>query len=144
MNKLLLYILLVVVVTIPGALLAAVLIETDEDQLDAIIGQLEDERFDGLLATANYSDGGLEISAGSDLHRFDESQRDEALELLDDATGISSAGSIQLRQQQVDVRDEEATAILNIEVDEGSYVALRLNLSLQQGQWRLERIRVMG
>jgi hypothetical protein len=51
---------------------------------------------------------------------------------------------VELRQQQVTVTDDRATAILNVEVDDGDYVALRLELSNRDGQWLVERIRVMG
>ncbi len=144
MNRIIFYSLLIVAVTIPGAILAAVLVETEEDQLDNLIGGVEQQRLDSLLDAADFERGGLEVSAGSSYQRFDATQRDEALALLDQVTGISSAERVQVRQRQVTVRAEQATAILNIEVNQGEYVALRLNLSRHHGQWRVERIRVMG
>jgi hypothetical protein len=144
MHRVTFYALLFLAVSVPAGVLAAVLIETDEDQIEGLIASVEDERMDALLEAATFDDGGLEISAGSDHRRFDLTQREEAARLLDETTGITSAQRVRLCQRQVTVRDDDATAVLNIEVDEGHYVALRLNLTLQQGQWRLERIRVMG
>ena len=144
MHRFIPYALIVLAVTIPGALLAAVLIESDEDQLEGLIKSVENDRMEAFLDVAAFEQGGLEVSAGSDSYRFDGSQRDEALQLLDDATGISSADRVRLCQQQVTVQNERATAILNVEVGEGTFVALRLNLSRLEGQWRVDRIRVMG
>lgn len=144
MHRFIPYALIVLAISIPGALLAAVLIESDEDQLDGLIKSVENERMEVLLDVAAFERGGLEVSAGSDFYHFDVSQREEALQLLEDATGITSADRVRLCQQQVTVQDERATAVLNVEVGQGTYVALRLNLSMWDGQWRVERIRVMG
>jgi hypothetical protein len=144
MNRIFIYSLVVVIVTIPAVLLARTLIDTEEDQLQRIIDGVEDERVGALIDAAGFESGGLVVSAGESTQRFAGNEREAARSMLEEVTGIDSADRVRLRQQQVTVREENATAVLNVELGDGSYVALRLNLSRQGDQWRVERIRVMG
>jgi hypothetical protein len=145
MKRLLPYALIAVALAVPSALLAAVLHQSEEDQLESLVAAVEDEGLGPLVDNGAFdSQSGLEISAGSELHAFNESGQREARELLDELTGIDSARRVVLRQRQVTVRDGAATAVLNVELDGGTYVALRLHLVDDAGQWRVERVRVMS
>jgi len=144
MNRLIAYSAAVLAVTIPAVLLARTLIQTDEDGLERIVSNIEQERSNALLDVAAFDQGGLVISAGTTSRRFDAAGVEDARALLEQATGIDSAGRVRLRQQQVRVNDERATALLNVEVGDGSYVGLRLNLTLHDGEWLVDQIRVMG
>jgi hypothetical protein len=144
MNRLITYSIVVILVTIPAVLLARTLIVTETDQLEQLLGSLEEARFDDLLAAAVFDDGGLVVSAGSSTERFQIGEQERARALLESETGIGAGERVRLRQRQVDVRERDATAILNVEVGQGSYVALRINFSRRSDNWRVERIRVMG
>lgn len=141
MNRIITYAALLIAITVPAVLLARTLINTDEDQMEAILAGLEDRSFDSLLDSAAE---GLVISAGERAQRFDSADREAARAALEEETGIESASRVSLRQRQITVRDQAATAVLNVEVDEGSYVALRINMTRQDDRWVVERIRVMG
>lgn len=144
MNRLIAYSVAVLAVTIPAALLARTLIETEEDDLERIVSGIEQNRTSALLDAAAFDRGGLVISTGSESRRFDGAGLEEARAVLEAATGLDSAETIQLRQRQVTVNDARATAILNVELDEGSYIALRVSMMRHEGEWFVEHIRVMG
>lgn len=144
MRRLVTWSVAVLLVLVPSVLLARVLFESEEDQLGSLVTAIEDARSGALLDTADFGGGGLVISAGAESQRFDEGGRARAREMLEAATGLDAADRVRLRQQQVTVREDRATAILNVEVDDGDYVALRLELANRGGQWLVERIRVMG
>jgi hypothetical protein len=144
MRRLVTWSVAILLVLVPSVLLARVLFESEEDQLGSLVTAIEMDRSGALLDTADFGGAGLVISAGSESQRFSESGRARAREMLEAATGLDAADRVRLRQQQVTVRDDRATAILNVEVDDGDYVALRLELSNRDGQWLVERIRVMG
>lgn len=144
MNRLITYSLVAILVTVPAVLLARTLIETEADELESIISSLEETQFDGLLRAASFDDGGFTVSAGRSAQRFQVGEIERARELLETETGINASERVRLRQRQINVREDNATAILNVEVGEGSYVALRINLSRRGEEWRVERIRVMG
>lgn len=144
MNRLIAYSVAVLAVTIPAALLARTLIEREEDDLERIVSGIEQERSNALLEAAAFDNGGLVISTGSTSHRFDGAGLEEARVVLEAATGLDSADSIRLRQRQVTVNDARATAILNVELDGGSYIALRVSMMRHEGEWLVEHIRVMG
>jgi hypothetical protein len=144
MRRLVTYSIASLVVLVPAVLLALTLYESEEDQLGSLVTSIEDGRSGALLDTADFGGAGLVISAGATSRRFDEGGRAGARAMLEAATGLDAAARVQLRQRQVTVSDDRATAILNVEVDDGAYVALRLDLSNRDGQWLVERIRVMG
>ena len=144
MNRLIAYSVAVLAVTIPAALLARTLIETEEDDLERIVFGIEQERTNALLEAAAFDCGGLVISTGSTSRRFDGAGLEEARALLEEATGLDSADHIRLRQRQVTVNDARATAVLNVELDGGSYIALRVSMMRYEGEWLVEHIRVMG
>ncbi len=144
MNRFIAYSVVIIAVTIPAVLLARTLIDTDEDQLEHLISSVEQERFGALLGVETLDDGGFVVSTGSGAHQFSAAEVYEARALLDEVTGIDSAEHVRLRQQQVTVRDTQATMILNVEVDGGDYVALRVSMTFQGDRWLVERIRVMG
>lgn len=144
MRRLVTYSIAILLVLVPSVLLATVLFESEEDQLGSLVTSIERGRSGALLDTADFAGEGLVISAGSESRRFAEGSRAGAREMLEAATGLDAADRVRLRQQQVTVNADRATAILNVEVGEGDYVALRLELSNRDGQWLVERIRVMG
>jgi hypothetical protein len=144
MRRLVTFSIATLIVLVPAVLLARVLFESPEDQLGSIVTSIESQRSGALLDTADFGGAGLVISAGAESRRFDEGGRAGAREMLEAATGLDAADRVRLRQQQVTVSEDRATAILNVEVDEGDYVALRLELSNRDGQWLVERIRIMG
>ena len=144
MNRIVAYTALVIAITVPAVLLARTLIHSDEDQLTTIFDGLEQSSFDSLLDAAVFEAEGLVVSAGSSSRRFGAADREAARALLEEETGIESADTVRLRQQQVTVRDGSATAVLNVEVDDGTFVALRVDLTRQHDRWIVERIRVMG
>lgn len=144
MNRLIAYSVAVLAVTIPAALLARTLIETEEDDLERIVSGIEQERSGALLDAAAFDRGGLVISTRSTSQRFGGTGLEEARALLETATGLDSADNIRLRQRQVTVNDASATAVLNVELDEGSFVALRVSMMRYEGEWFVEHIRVMG
>lgn len=144
MKRFLPYILVAVALAVPSALLASMLIETDEDQLDAIVSGIERDGLAPVIDHGAFDEGGLEVSAGSQLHRFAEGDREAARALLEELTGIDEARDVRLRQREVTVRDDAATAVLNVELDGHSWVALRLQMVKDGSAWRVERVRVMG
>lgn len=144
MNRVIIYTVVVLAVTIPTVLLASTLIETEEDRLEQIIGGLEQGSFDTMLDAAAFDQGGLIVSAGREAQRFGVTEREAARALLVQETGLDGSDRARLRQRRVTVRGERATAILNLELDRDIWVALRVNLSRSGDQWRVERIRVMG
>lgn len=144
MKRIVVYSVVVLIVAIPAVLLARTLVPSNENQLESLIEDIEDERFDAFLNSASFQGQGLIVSAGSDRWIFDEFQVEDARSVLDDATGIGSAGEVRLRQQRITVREDRATAILSVQVDDGDYVGLRVNLTNQEGQWLVDQIRVMS
>lgn len=143
-NRLVAYAVAILAVTIPAALLARTLIETDEDSLERLVSGIEQDRADALLSRAAFDNGGVVISTGSTSRRFGTAGHDEARALLEAATGLESAENIQLRQHQVTINEGRATAVLNVEVDSSSYVALRVNLTRHGEEWLVDHIRIMG
>ena len=144
MKRLLPYTLAAIALAVPSLLLASVLIEDEEDQLESIVTGVEDQGLGPVIDHGAFDQGGLVISAGDEVHRFDELGRDDARALLDELTGIDRASRVRLRQQQVTVRDDTATAVLNVELDGDTYVALRLRMVNDGEAWRVERVRVMS
>jgi hypothetical protein len=144
MHRIALYAAAAVAVIVPAVLVGSALWASEDDQVDRIVGSLERDRLESILDAAAFEDGGLVVSAGQDAQRFGAAGRDAARALLEERTGIEGAQSVRLRQRQVTVREGSATAILNVELDGGDWVALRLDLSRRDDRWIVERIRVMG
>ena len=141
MKKYFAFALAIASVTVPTILLANTLIDTEEDQIDQLLGSIEEERLDGLLNESMVAPAGIVISTREGTRHFE--MVGDARTALEDATGIQSADRVQLRQRQVTLNKDRATAVLNIEVS-GDYVAIRLDLSRQDDCWVVERIRVMA
>ena len=144
MKRALPYVLVVVALAVLSALLASALVDSDEDRLDAIVTGIESEGLGPVIDNGAFATGGLEVSAGSELHRFDEGGREAARQLLDELTGIDRASEVRLRQREVTLQDGGATAVLNVELDGRSWVALRIQMVKDGADWRVERVRVMS
>ncbi len=144
MHRVMIYAAAVIAIAIPAVLLGSTLFASEEDQLKQIVGSLEEERFTLLLDAAAFDTGGLVVSTGRNTQRFSGAEREAARALLEQATGLEAAQQVRLRQRQVTIRGTRATAIVNMELDDGEWVALRMELSRSQDRWLVESIRVMG
>jgi hypothetical protein len=142
MQRAVLYVIIAIVVAVPGALLASVLVETEEDQVQSIVDGLEQERLSSVIDHGSF-EAGLVVSVGSEDHTFEEADREAARELLDELTGIGSADRVRVHQRQVTVDEGSAEAVLNLEIDNG-FVALRLRMVNSSGEWLVESVRVMS
>jgi len=143
-QRILIYLFVVVAVAVPGALLASALVETPEDELESIIAGLERDRVDSLVDHGAFAQGGLVVSAGSDVRTFDDSQREAAREALDALTGIGAADRVRVRQREVRMSGGRAEAVVSLELDEGTFVALGLRVVHESDGWVIERVRVMS
>ena len=138
------YFVLILAISLPAVLLARTFMDSDIARIEQLMAEVEDKGLSAWLDAATVDDQGFVISAGSETRRFHLSQRSQAQAWLDQMTGIDGAHEVRLRQQQVTVREPNATVVLNLQLGTDEYVSLRLSLQQVDQQWLIERIRVMS
>ena len=138
------YFVLILAISLPAVLLARTFMDSDVSRIEQLLVEVEEQGLSPWLDAAALDGEGIVISAGAETRRFHLAQRGQAQAWLDQMTGIDGAQEVHIRQQQVTVREPNATVVLNLQTGVDEYVSLRLSLQRVDQQWLIERIRVMA
>ncbi|MBI2893110.1 MAG: hypothetical protein HYY06_06125 [Deltaproteobacteria bacterium] len=145
MRRIALWAIILAVVGTASAAVADLAVETDEERIDSMLREVASARgkAEAILRHVDLESVPLEVSAGRDVERFDESDYDDLSARAADLDLDLGDRRVEVRQSQITVSGAEARVIANFVLDGDEVTPCDVTLRRVRDRWLVSRIRVM-